>query len=240
MAVMRRMIWKIAVVDDQAAVQRTMQDYFRRYTQEKGEQFQLFFFENAERFLERYRPVYDVVLMDIDMPGMNGMDAAHRLRNLDESVVLMFVTNLAQYAIKGYEVSAVDFVVKPVTYSKFAFKLNRALKLVPSKERPTVLIRTELGTITLEQDRITYVEVQGHNLFYHTDKNVYTMRGSLRHAEEELDADKFFLLHKCYIVNLAYVEEVNGFTVVVAGEEITVSRPKKKAFMEALAAYHNT
>lgn len=233
------MMWRIAVVDDQVSVWNRMKDYFERYTKERGERFQLTFFENAMLFLDHYKPQYDIILMDIDMPGMNGMEAAHRLRELDEAVVLVFVTNLAQYAINGYEVSAVDFIVKPVDYSKFAFKLTRALRLVPDKERAVVLLRTESGTVTVEQEDILYVEVDGHNLYYHTEKETYRIRGSLKQAESELPPPAFFLCNKCYLVNLAHVEEVSGNTVTLAGETVSVSRPKKKAFMEALAAYYN-
>lgn len=232
-------MWRIAIVDDEAAARERMKAYFDRFSKEESVPFQLNFFENAALFLTHYKPVYDIVLMDVDMPGLNGMDAARRLRELDETVVLMFVTNLAQYAIHGYEVSAVDFVVKPVNYSKFAFKLKRALKLVPTKNVPMVLLKTEDATVSVELGQVIYVEVQGHNVFYHTTKETYRTRGSLKQTEETFDDPQFFLCNKCYLVNLAFVEEVQGSTVVVAGEEISVSRPKKKAFMEALAAYHN-
>lgn len=232
-------MWRVAVVDDQASVRTQMQSYFQRYQQDRGERFQISYFENAALFLDRYQPEYDLILMDIDMPGMDGLTAAHRLRKLDSKVVLVFVTNLAQYAINGYEVRAVDFVVKPVNYGKFAFKLERALKLTPPKDRPMVLIKTEDGTVALEHSDVTYVEVQGHNLFYHTEEEIYRVRGSLKQAEEEFGKPPFFTCNKCYIVNLAFVEEVRDNVAVVAGEEIVVSRPKKKTFMEALAAHYN-
>ncbi len=232
-------MWRVAVVDDQASVWTQMQSYFQRYQQERGERFQISYFENATLFLDRYQPKYDLILMDIDMPGMDGLTAAHRLRKLDPHVVLVFVTNLAQYAINGYEVSAVDFVVKPVNYGKFAFKLERALKLALPKDRPVVLIKTEDGTVTVEREDVTYVEVQGHNLFYHIGEETYRVRGSLKQAEEEFGELPFFTCNKCYIVNMAFVEKFRDNVAVVAGEEIVVSRPKKKAFMEALAAYYN-
>ncbi len=232
-------MWRVAVVDDQASVRTQMESYFERYQQERGERFQISAFQDAAQFLDRYQPEYDLVLMDIDMPGMDGLTAAHRLRKLDPGVVLIFVTNLAQYAINGYEVSAVDFVVKPVSYAKFAFKLERALKLALPKDRPMVLIKTEEGTVAIQRGDITYVEVQGHNLFYHTGEETYRVRGSLKQAEEEFGEMPFFTCNKCYIVNLAFVDAVRENVAVVAGDEIVVSRPKKKAFMEALAAYYN-
>lgn len=232
-------MWRVAVVDDQQLVRTQMQSYFERYQQEHQQQFHLSLFSNAELFLNQYKPVYDVVLMDIDMPGMNGLAAARRLRKLDEQVVLMFVTNLAQYAINGYEVSAVDYVIKPVDYNKFEFKLTRALSMAPPKNKQMVFIRTEDGIVSVNQDDVTYVEVQGHSLFYHTALETYRVRGSLKQAEADFMPPKFFTCNKCYIVNLACVEEIRNNVAVVAGEEVMISRPKKKSFMEALAAYYN-
>lgn len=230
---------RVAIVDDDARIRDQLQSYFAQYSENHKEQFQLSIFSFAELFLTNYRPVYDIVMMDIDMPGMNGLEAAHRLRKLDERAVLLFVTNLAQYAINGYEVSATDFIVKPVSYRMFEYKLTRALKYVPEDRRPMLLLKTETGVATVAMDDVMYVQVEGHNVFYHTEKEVYRARGSLKQTEQELNDPQFFMCDKCCLVNLAYVEAVNGSTITVGGEELSVSRPKKKAFMDALAAYHN-
>lgn len=232
-------MWRVAIVDDQLSIRTQMESYFGHYQEMHQQQFQISLFGNAELFLDQYKPVYDIVLMDIDMPGMNGLTAAHRLRKLDEQVVLMFVTNLTQYAINGYEVSAVDYVIKPLDYAKFEFKLTRALRMVAPKNKPMMFLKTEEGIVSVGQDDVTYVEVQGHNLFYHTSSETYRMRGSLKQAEAEFLPPRFFTCNKCYIVNLTYVEEIKNNVAIVAGDEIIISRPKKKAFMEALAAYYN-
>lgn len=233
-------MWRIAIIDDQLPVREQLQSYFERYQNLHQQQFRLSLFENAEVFLNQYKPIYDIVLMDIDMPGVNGLTAAHRLRKLDGQVVLIFITNLAQYAINGYEVRAADYVIKPLDYAKFEFKLTRALGMVAPKSKPTFLIRTEDGILSLEQDDVTYVEVQGHNLFYHTVSEIYRVRGSLKQAEADFALPQFFTCNKCYILNLAFVEKVKNNIAVVVGDEIMISRPKKKAFMEALAAYYNS
>lgn len=232
-------MYKVAIVDDDARIREQLQSYIQNYQEKTGVQFQLQVFGFAELFLTNYRPVFDLVLMDIDMPGINGLDAARRMRELDEKAVLIFVTNLAQYAIKGYEVAATDFVVKPVDYQKFEHKLTRALKYVPDRQSPSLLLKTETGTATVSMDDITYIEVQGHTVSYHTRKEVFRIRGSLKQTQEELNDPRFFACDKCYLVNLGYVEALDGNALTAGGERINVSRAKKKAFMDALAAYHN-
>lgn len=230
----------IAIVDDDESIRQQLQSYLKKYTNDFGEDFVISEFSIPEALLTNYKANYDIVFMDIDMPGMNGLQAAKRLREIDEKVVLIFVTNLAQYAIKGYEVAATDFVVKPLEYPKFETKITRAIKLTEDRgATPSILLRVEDKMVSVKMEDIRFIEVQGHSVFYHTSKDTYRIRGSLKESAEALDNDDFFMCAKCYLVNLAYVEAVKGNIVTVAGQDISVSRPKKKAFMEALAAYHN-
>ena len=229
---------KIAIVDDSEKIREKLKGYLERYSQTHDEQFQVCAFSIPEAFLTNYKPEYDIVLMDIDMPGMDGLKTSKRLRELDERVVLIFVTNLAQYAIRGYEVAATDFIVKPVSYDLFETKITRALHFVQEKTKPFLMLRTENGTAAVEVGDIQYVEVQGHYVSYHTAKDVYVVRGSLKQAVDEIGDPQFFVCDKSCIVNLAYVEGVSGNTITVGDARLSVSRPKKKAFMEALADFH--
>lgn len=230
---------RIAIVDDDPALREQIRGYLARFGREAQESLETRTFSLAESFLSGYQPVYDIVLMDIDMPGINGLEAAHRMRQLDERVVLLFVTNLAQYALRGYEVDATDFVVKPLTYETFAYKMGRAVRHLSRSPRPSLLLKTEDGSAAVPIDHIQYVEVQGHSVFYHTTRGLFRMRGSLKQTFESLHDPQFFICNKCYIVNLAYVTGVDGKCIEVGGDQIEVSRPKKKALMDALAAYHN-
>ncbi len=230
---------RIAIIDDDVKIRQQLQEYLSRFGESYKEQFQIKTFSFPELFLTDYKPEYDIIFMDIDMPGMDGLKASRRFRELDEKTVLIFVTNLAQYAIKGYEVAATDFVVKPVKYDVFEKKLQRAFRFIPVNDKATLMLKTENGLVSVEVDDIQFIEVQGHNVFYHTAKDVYRIRGSLKESAREIDSDKFFMCDKCYLVNLAYVEAVKGNTVTVSGQEINVSRPKKKLFMDALAQYHS-
>lgn len=107
-------MYNIAIVEDSKEATDVLKSYFDRFSEEMGARFNVVCFDNALDFLENYSSAFNLVLMDINMPHMDGMEASHRLREIDNNVTLIFVTNMAQYAIRGYEVGATDFIVKPV------------------------------------------------------------------------------------------------------------------------------
>ena len=110
-------MYTIAIVEDDKTQAASLKEYLLRYAAENGEAFAVKTFSNAVIFLEKYTAVYDVVFMDIKMPYLNGIAAAHKLRELDKGVLLFFITSLTQYAIRGYEVDALNYIVKPVEYN---------------------------------------------------------------------------------------------------------------------------
>ena len=107
-------MYRIAIVEDEAPCREELRGYIERYGQEHGQEFSVYPFADGSEILQNYEPRYDVILLDIEMPRVGGMEAAQAIREVDENVVLVFITNMAQYAIKGYSVGALDFVMKPV------------------------------------------------------------------------------------------------------------------------------
>ena len=119
-------MYNIAIIEDERDAAQLIRSYLDEYSKSSGEQFTVYEFSNAVRFLENYTAKYDIVFMDIELPDMNGMEASRRLRMMDKDVILIFVTNMAQCAVSGYEVEAFSFIVKPATYNNFVMKLERA------------------------------------------------------------------------------------------------------------------
>ena len=107
---------KIAVVEDNDAMRAQLCGFIAQYAQESGHQLDVTAFSDGAQLVEPYRPGFDIIFLDIEMPKLGGMPTAERIRRQDPDVVLVFVTNMAQYAIRGYEVDALDFVLKPVSY----------------------------------------------------------------------------------------------------------------------------
>lgn len=103
---------KIAIVEDEAAVRDQLTDYVRRYTRQYGTEFEVTCFTDGDEILENYRPAFDIIFLDVEMKHLDGMETARRIRERDGGVLIVFITNMAQYAIRGYAVGALDYVWK--------------------------------------------------------------------------------------------------------------------------------
>ncbi len=227
----------IALVEDERKEAEIIVRYIKRFSEEKGELYKLTRFSDGIDFISDYKPVYDIVFMDIRMPQMNGMEAAKRLRAVDPNVCLIFITNMGQYALKGYEVDAFDFIVKPIGYSNFRAKLQRAEDASAVRKKRSVCVNTSGGVRIVFLHRVRYVEVRNNMLTYHTQDGSFELRGSLRETEELFDSANFVRCNNCYLVNLDYVTAVKGSTVFLGDDALRISRPRKKEFMSSLAAY---
>lgn len=228
----------IAIVEDDDGCAKATADYIKRFGEECGETFNITFFKNGICFLSGYRAVYDVVFMDIQMPHMDGLETARKLREIDAAVCLIFITNMAQYAINGYEVSALDYLVKPVDYFGFCIKLKKALKIIQSHTVEHLTISQNGILIRIAIPRIYYIEVENHYVKIHTGTEVFETRGALNDYEKKLKTYGFVKCNHCYLVNLAYVNSVTAnFAALMNGDQLQISRPKRKEFLDALTSY---
>lgn len=227
---------RVAVVEDSPQDLDELRGHLERFASERGERAGLSVatFESAESFLKGYRPVYDVILLDIELPGANGMSAARALRIIDPRAAIVFVTNIASFAVSGYEVDALAYLLKPVSYPAFSLAMRKALRASAARQDLPYLIRTAEGVARVPVSDILYVEVIRHSLFFHTAQGTYRRRGSMREVEEELGGLHFCRCHNAYLVNLERVSSVSGNDVTVGEEVLPVSRQRKQEFLDAL------
>ena len=223
----------IAIVDDD----RTELDYITscltRFAEETNEKFDITSFANGVVFLEKFSSQYDLILMDIDMPELSGIDTAKRLRAIDSDVVLMFVTNMPQYALAGYEVDAIDYLIKPLVYADFALKLKKAMRFVSQNiNDKTIVLHTAEGIVTVPISEILYVESELHYCIYHTIDSTYRVRESMTATEEKLSNFYFARCNSSYLVGLKHVKAIVKDDVVVGADKLKISRGKKASFME--------
>lgn len=233
------MLINIAIVEDENSAAALLKSYLDRFAAEAGGEveFNTLFFPDGLSFLAYEKTRFNIVFMDIDMPCLDGMKTAEKLRSADSSVVIIFVTNLMHYAVKGYEVGALDFLVKPVSYENFSLKLRRAVEQIKVTNADRIALKSDGVVRVVRRQDIKYAEIVSHDVVYHTSFGDIHAYGSLNNAEKLLGAG-FVRCNSCYIVNLAFVDSVDGFTVIVDGVPLSVSRLKKKDFMKALADYY--
>lgn len=223
---------RIAIVDDEQAQRELLREYLRRYAQEYGGEFDVDTYPNADALLSSYSMIYDILIFDIDMPGTNGIEAARRIRRVDQNTVMMFITNIAQYAINGYEVDAVDYIIKPIGYYDFALKFQRAIgKAVQGRETYLILDTVE-GTRRVEVSRIAYVEALNHYLLFHIGGEACRIRGSIRDYEQRLRPYNFCQIHKSFLVNMDYIKEIRTGELAVGETTLPVGRVYREQLLQ--------
>lgn len=224
------------MVEDNAADRNVLMQCVVRYFGENGE-YRVTEFDNAVTFLGNYHAEYDVVFLDIQMPNLDGMQAARRLRQLDPQVPIVFITNMAQFAIDGYSVGALNFLLKPISYPLFASTLRRVVAEVERSRDSFIILKVEGAMRKQRVSSIRYVEVVHNRLVFHTDEGNFEVWGSLKDIETKLPQGVFSRCNNCFLVNLREVKSIKGYSVFVGDEELQISRPRKKAFVQDLNRY---
>lgn len=227
----------VAIVEDEEEYSSVIKEYTGRYAEQNGLDFKVAVFNSAESFLFSDVNAFDLIFMDIQLPKMDGMSAVKKLRETNPNVAVVFVTSLAQFAINGYEVGALDFITKPFSYDNFALKFRRIVNQVKKKADENVIVHSKVQTNVIKVSEIYYVEIRSHNVVYHTARGAFSTTGTMKKVCDQLAAYPFALCNQCYLVNLKYVTQMDSSDVTVYDKKLAVSRPKRKEFLRALNEY---
>ena len=230
---------RFAIADDEPLFQKQLKEYLTRYGTESDQAFSIAVYDDGAALLEAYRGQYDILLLDIQMKDMDGMTAAKRIRAIDEEIVNVFITNMQQYAIEGYSVGALDYLLKPVTYYAFSQCMERVIRRIKRKDKTYLLVNSPQGGRKIDADELLHVEIHSHSLIYHTKSGDISAIGSMKEVEDSLSGLPFYRCNKGDLINLAHVDGIRDGDAVVGGKTVPVSRAKKKAFLDALNRYIN-
>lgn len=231
-------MYRIAVIDDEEKYVRQVREFLLRYFENDETRFYLTSYSNGLDFLDPYRAAFDLILLDIEMPSMDGIEMARKLRAIDDQVILIYMTRMAQYAALGYDVDAIGFLIKPLTYSGFALKLKKAIQILDRRKSISIVVKEKQAKRVISSDDIYYLEAADHRVVLHTAQGNITSWGSLREYAETLAEANFANCSRDFLVNLKYVQTVLERDIEVGGDRLPLSRDKKKQFMSKLTQYY--
>ena len=220
---------RIGIVDDEKQERDQLKQALARFGAENGTELNVQEFDCAAVYLAAQDRDFDILYLDIDMPQMSGMELAEKIRETDQDVILIFCTNLQQFALNGYSVGALGFIVKPIQWYSFHMYLTRALKVLQKRA----------GQNAAE---IAYVEVRQHDLLYNLcggdgKTEIIKNRGSMQEIAAQLTPYGFVRCSASYLVNLRCITAVSRMNVYIGGAALPIGRTYKDAFTEAFSRY---
>ncbi len=227
---------KIGIVEDDPNSVNIIQDFLLRFQRESGENFSICTFSDGDEITENYAFDCEILLMDIEMKRIDGLTAASYIRKIDKDVLIIFITNSPQYAVRGYTVNALSYLLKPVSYFCFSETLTKAIRILKRNMGNYILLHMKGQIIRVCSKDIYYVESVKHQLIVHTAQGDYTVLNSLKNFEKEAGKN-FIRCNNCFLINLKYLTEIRENDAVVGGTPLTISRSRRKNLIESFTKY---
>jgi len=231
------MIYRVAICDDEQAQIQYISSVLSKWGRLCGNACEVHEFPSAEAFLFAYGEdkAYDILLLDVKMRDMSGIELARRIRQEGCRAEIIFLTSYFEFAAEGYEVDALHYLVKPVPERKLLEVLAKAAERL-AEEPPYVVITCEGETVKLYEADILYVESFLHYISIHTREREYKIKESISAFADRL-GENFFRIHRSYLVSLKYIIRISRTLVTLeGGVELPLARGKydkiNRAFIE--------
>lgn len=228
------MPYRFAICDDDPAAAGHIRSLASRWAARAGVLLETEQFPSAEAFLFRYEENtdFDLLLLDIEMSGMDGVTLAKKVRQANEDIQILFITGYTDYIAEGYEVAALHYLVKPVEEGKFFQVLSRAVSRLRQNE-PTLTLELPQETVRLPFGKIRWLEVSHNYVTVHARQD-YQVKRPLGELAQALD-ERFFRVGRSYILNLACIRRVSRTEVELAtGERIPLPRRQYEKLNRAI------
>lgn len=222
------MKFNIAICDDEYIHRKVLGDYLGKVF--SGESYEVVEFNSGEELLENYPQKLDILLLDIQMTGINGIETAKKIRLFDTNVEIIFTTAILDFMQEGYEVRAFRYLLKPINYNEFSKHLIKCKNNIFNNKQNYITIKEiiEGRTVIIPINSILYIETESRCTMVYTDLEVYRTRESIKKFENELKEYSFYRCHRAYLINLNKVSSIDKNSVLIKNNEILVSRYKMK------------
>lgn len=224
---------KIVICEDERETQLLIEEYLDNILKNINIEYEIQKYSSGEELLEGNIKDIDILLLDIQMGQINGMDVARKIREVDNKMEIIFITSLIDYVQEGYEVRAYRYLLKPIESEELKKHVLTCIREIEINKNNNIVIKNKSNTYKIDSNEIKYVEVQKKDMVIHTINKNFDVRYSLEKIEKDLNLYKFVRCHKSYLVNLSYVENIKLNTLVLeSGEEVPVSRYRYKDVKE--------
>lgn len=230
----------IAICEDDKIQVELLEKYVKNWAFKNNSlvKIEVFYSGEAFEFSWSMDKKYDVLLLDIEMKELNGVELAKKIRLEDELLNIIFVTAIPDYIGEGYNVSAINYLIKPISEEKLFECLDRVVKKIP-KEEKTILVDVDGEIIRIKQKDIFYVEAFSHTVEINTEKEKFVTRKNISTIEKELDENAFVRCHRSYIVGLKHVKRIRKTEIELDdGRIIPVSRRQYANVSMAFIKYY--
>lgn len=220
------MKYKIAICDDEQNQIEYITSIVASWSTHKGYSCEIRAFASAEAFLFEYEEnkVYDILLLDVEMKNMNGIELAKRIRKDNNRAEIIFITSHFEFVGEGYEVDALHYLIKPISAEKLTQVLTKAAEKL-SVEPSSVIISCEGETVKLYETDILYVESFLHYIVIHTKDKEYRIKENMSVFENKV-SDDFYRIHRSYLVSLKHITRISRTSVNIGSIELPLSRGK--------------
>lgn len=227
--------YRIAVCDDDEIMRDELSAMCADILTQEEVPYEVVTFSSAyelEKQISEVGDCFELLILDIQMDGMNGMELAHLLREKGNRISIIFVSACDEYLLEGYDVQPIYFILKPVEREYLARALNTDLRL--NHRQKTFMLHVGNKTVSLTISEIRYVESLNHKMLVHQGDDMRTFYMSLTELEKQLPAGMFARCHNSYLVNLKNVNEITRTYVrLTSGETLPIGRAYYQAFQSA-------
>ena len=223
---------RIAICDDEKQICELLKERIHKYYFAKDIEFHILTFESGDQILEHDLDQIDVLFLDVDMPGRNGMDTARAIREQNKDMLIIFLTAYSEFVFESFKVEAFRYLVKPVSNQELGETLDAIeQRFYEEEERFNFQFQNEMYSIRYSD--IIYIEGMRDKIWFYCKNDVYRWRGTLKNLEEMLKEKGFFQVHRSYIINMNKIQKYNSQMVLLeGGHEVPVSKYRLNEFKE--------
>ncbi|CEO34607.1 two-component response regulator VirR-like [[Clostridium] sordellii] len=229
----------IVICEDEIEQQEILKDYLEQILNEINIKYEILIFNSGEELFKNYPDNIDIFLLDIQMYGLNGMEVARKIRQIDKKEVeIIFTTSLIEYIQEGYEVRAYRYLLKPIKLEDLKKHIISCIEELTKNKEIYIAVNEKNNTCKVKISEITYIEIQKREMTIHTINEDYTINSSMSKLENELSKYNFYRCHKSFMVNIDFIKNIKQYIAILDNkEEVPISRYRFKETKSRFLSY---